>query len=162
MQSLSQSDIASYNKEVKSAFQKVWTATRKLLATIEQHELRCILIREDPKPYGFGSVIQQLISPLIFLSLECNDGEMLNIHFGIEMLNGDSDYSPITARFLRMLYTFTAKGQTTINIESSIDTDYIVTDCSALYETVEDRMRHHTLQVIPYKPATKRKLKAVA
>ena len=145
-----------YNTCVKAAFYKLLKDTKKLLGTIERHELRCILVRDDVQPLGFGSSTQyEIISPLLYLSLESQDGEHYSIHFGFEMFKGVCDeYSHITAKFLRMLYTYTAKANTAINIESCINTEFVFVDCSALFESVEDRMRYHSLKVLPYKPAS--------
>lgn len=145
--------LSPYNKAVHNSFGKLLSETFKLLATVERYELRCYLYRENRSDISFGSKVFELISPLLYLSLECEDGELLSIHFGFELLQGDSQYTPIISRFVRMLYTFTAKENTAVNIEDSINTNYVIYDCSALYETVEDRMRHHTLKVIPYKTA---------
>jgi hypothetical protein len=156
--------LSPYNKAVHNSFGRLLSETFKLLATVERHELRCYLYREDKSDIAFGSKVFKLISPLLYLSLECEDGKLLCIHFGFELLQGDSQYSPIISRFVRMLYTFTAKENTAVNIEDSINTNYVIYDCSALYETVEDRMRHHTLKVIPYKSSANRRkqMQAVA
>ena len=145
--------LSPFNKSVHDSFARLLDATFKLLATIERHELRCYMFRADNSNIVFDSKVYELISPLLYLSLESQDGEELSIHFGFELLNGNSEYSHITSRFVRMLYSFTAKENTAIDIERCINTEYVIYDCSALYETVEDRMRHHTLKVIPYKPA---------
>ncbi|GAB3915378.1 hypothetical protein [Mucilaginibacter boryungensis] len=151
-----------FNKVVKDAYFKLLKDTKKLLATLERHELRCILEREDRSPMGFGTKVHEIISPLLYLSLECEADE-LTIHFGFELMNGnDSEYSTITSRFVRMLYSYTAKEQTNINIERCVNTDYVIYDCSVLYETVEERMRHHTLKVIPHKPASEKRKAVMA
>jgi hypothetical protein len=146
--------LSPFNKSVHDSFAKLLDATFKLLASIERHELRCYLFRSDNSNIGFGSKVYEIVSPLLYLSLESQDGEELSIHFGFELLNGNSEYSHITSRFVRLLYSLTAKENTATNIENSINTDYVIYDCSALYETVEDRMRYHSLKVLSYKPAS--------
>jgi hypothetical protein len=150
-----QTEVLPYNKVVKEAYFKLLKDTKRLLATVDRHELRCILIRDDVQPLGFGTTQHEIISPLLYLSLESHDGERYSIQFGFEMFKGVNDeYSHVTSKFIRMLYTYTAKEHTAINIEDCINTEFVFVDCSALYETVEDRMRNHSITVIPYKPAT--------
>jgi len=152
----------AYNKAVKAAYFKLWKLTQQLLATIERHELRCTLQRQDRTAIAFGSKVHEVINPLIYLSLECNDDELLSIHFGFEQLVEDQEYSHITSRFVRLLYKLTATENTSINIESCINTDYIITSCSELYEVVEDRMKHHTFSLIKHKPAATRRKQMMA
>lgn len=153
---------SAYNKAVKGAYFKLWRGTQQLLTTVERHELRCTLQRQDRSAISFGSKVHEVINPLIYLSLECNDGELLSIHFGFEQLVEDQEYSHITSRFVRLLYKLTASENTSINIESCINTDYIITSCSELYEVVEDRMKHHSFSLIKYKPATTRRKQMMA
>jgi hypothetical protein len=155
---------SAYNKAVKEAYFKLLKFTKQLLATIERHELRCILQREDQAPLVTGSKVHELVSPLLYLALECQDSERLIIRFGFEQLSEDSEYSHITARFVRLLYTLTALENTATNIESCVNTNYVITNCSELYEHVEDRIKHHTFSLIKYKPAVSRRkqMKAVA
>jgi len=161
-QSNSDPTSSAYNKSVRAAYFQLLKATKQLLATIERHELRCTLQRQDREPIVFGSKVHEIITPLIYLSLECNDGETLTIHWGIEQLIEDSDYSVITSRFVRSLYKLTASENTSINIESCINTDYIITNCSELYEVVEDNNKLHTFTLIKHNPIGRRKLQAVA
>ena len=155
---------SAYNKEVRQQYYKLLKQTTNLLATIEQHELRCTLQREDRSAIGFGSKVHELISPLLYLSLECNDAEQLTIHWGVDSMVGDDTYSHITSRFVRLLYKLTALENTSIDIESCINTDYIITACSELYEVIEEKMQHHRLVLIKHKPGiTRRKqMQAVA
>lgn len=146
--------LCPFNKAIHDSFTKVLDATLKLLATVERHELRCYLVCADDGLVGLSNhKVFELISPLLYLSLESRSDDMLTIRYGFELFSNRCEYSPITSRFVRTLYSFTAKENTTIDIESSIDTDGVIYDCSALYETIEDTMRYYTLKVIPYKVA---------
>jgi len=156
--------LLTYNKSVKEAYLKILKGAKQLLSTTFRHELRCALCRSN-KPGTMVNTIDELVNPIIYLSLECNDGERYSIHFGFEQFKEECEYSIITAKFVRLLYKHTSVEHTTVNIEDCINTEYVITDCSALYEAVEDsHHKKHKLIVIPYKPAAeKRKLmKAVA
>lgn len=154
--------LSPFNKSVHDSFARLLEATFKMLAAVERHELRCYLFRSDNSNIRFGSKVYEFVSPLLYLSLESQDGNALTIHFGFELLNADSEYTLITSRFVRMLYNFTAKENTVVDIESCINTNYVIYECSALYETIEDRMRHHILKVIPYKPASAKRKQMMA
>ena len=145
----------SYNEAVKQAYFKLLKHTKQQLSTIEKDELRYTLQREDNSPIGFGTKVHELINPLVYLSLECNDGELLNIHWGFEQLIEDTEYAHITQYFARMLYKLTSVEHSAINIEKCVSTDYIIVNCSELYETVEDRMRYHTFSLIKRKERAK-------
>ncbi|NOW99173.1 hypothetical protein [Mucilaginibacter sp. SG564] len=137
---------------VKTAYFKLLKATTKLLATVEQHELRCTLQREIKSEISFGSKVHEIISPMIYLCLECNYAAKLSIHFGFELFQGDNEYSYITSRFLRMLYKLTAVEHTGINIEDCVNTEYVLTSCSELYEIIEDSsFKEHTFKLIKHK-----------
>jgi hypothetical protein len=153
----------SRNDAIRAAYHRILNETTKLTATIERHDLRCTLQREDKTPSEFQSTVHEILSPLFYLSLQsCVGG--LNIHFGFQRLEVESEYSFFLSRFLRIVYTYTSVTHTTINIEDCINTDYIIVDCSELYETIEDGNQHFTVKVIPYKPVLrkKRKLQKVA
>ncbi len=160
----SNTNSTAYNEAVRQAYFKLLKYTKQQLSTIERDELRFTLQREDNSPISFGSKVHELVNPLIYLSLECNDGELLNIHWGFELLLEDTEYAHITQTFTRMLYKLTSVEHTAINIEKCVSTDYIIVNCSELYETVEDRMRYHTFTLIKHKQAaTRRKqMQAVA
>lgn len=144
--------MSAYNMAVKTAYFKLLKAATQLIATVEQHELRCTLQREIKSEISLGSKVHEVISPIIYLSLECNDADRLSIHFGFELFQGDSEYAHITSRFIRMLYKLTAVEQTGINIEDCISTDYVLTSCSELYEVIEDSpFKEHTFKLIKHK-----------
>ena len=141
----------AYNKAVKAAYFKLWKLTQQLLATIERHELRCTLQRQDRTAIAFGSKVHEVINPLIYLSLECNDDELLSIHFGFEQLVEDQEYSHITSRFVRLLYKLTSKDAYPIDIENCVRTDWFINSSSELYSYIEDRNKYHTFKRIKYK-----------
>lgn len=144
--------ISAYNMTVKTAYFKLLKATTKLLATVEQHELRCTLQRQIKSEISFGSKVHEIISPMIYLCLECNFAARLTIHFGFELFQGDNEYAHITSRFIRMLYKLTSVECTGINIEDCVDTNYVLTSCSELYEVIEDSpFKEHTFKLIKYK-----------
>jgi len=155
-------NTTAYNAAVRQAYFKLLKHTKQQLATIERDELRFTLQREDNSPIKQGGKIHELVSPLIYLSLECRDGEHLTIHWGFELLLKDTQYAHITQNFARMLYKLTSVEYTSINIEKCVSTDYIIVNCSELYEAVESRMKHHRFELIKHKPANRRKLQAVA
>ncbi|WP_461450140.1 hypothetical protein [Mucilaginibacter sp.] len=138
---------------------KLLKETEKLLATLQQHELRFTLQRRDNSEISTFSKVHELVNPLIYLSLESQDGEKLCIKFGFEQGGDDYRFSHITAKFLRMLYKCTAIENTAFNIKDYINTDYIIVNCSELYECIEDSKHNlHTFKFIKYKqPATQRK-----
>jgi hypothetical protein len=155
--------LSAYNMEVKAAYFKVLKQTKQLLATIERHELRYTYVRNTKDNKGFITTVNELISPLLYLSLEWSV-DNLTISYGFECFNNESEYTAITAKFVRLLYKLTSTEQTTLDIEECIDTEYVNTDCSALYEAIEDsNNKQHSFSLIAYKPTAKRKqLKAVA
>ena len=135
-----------------------------MLATIEEEPLRYTLVREDKPPIDVNSIVHELVSPLIYLRLSCYAENKLGIHFGFELSPTFGPYYHITNSFVRNLYKATIANATSINIEDCVRTDYIINECSAAYEHLEERgLRHHTFVLIPYKVKTvKRKLSKVA
>jgi hypothetical protein len=156
-QSTTQTKLSPYNLAVKTAYFQLLKETKRLLATIEQHELRYTLQREDNAEICFGLKVHEIISPVIYLSLECKDGEDLTIHFGIEQFEEENEYSDITGKFLRILYKLTSVEQTLVNVENCICTRYVITNCSELYEVVEGNNHYHIFSLIKHKPATSSK-----
>jgi hypothetical protein len=154
------------NKAVKTAYFKIVKAAKILLSAVERHDLRCILIRKGKSGENtLNTTLHELVNPIIYLSLECHDKENYSIHFGVEQFKQECEYSIMTAKFVRILYRLTSLEQTTLNIEDCVNTEYVITDCSALYEAIEDsKLKNHALEIVPYKQTVnKRKLmKAVA
>ena len=152
----------AYNKAVKEAYFQILKHAKQMLCTIEQEELRFTLEREE-RTSKAGTIIHEIINPLLYLRLEHHTDNVYAIHFGIEQVNQQGQLSAITTKFLRLLYKLTAIESTDINIEESVRTDWFINSCSSMYEYVEERgNKHHTFKQLPYKPAVKRKLRSVA
>lgn len=154
----------AYNKAVKEAYFKILKQLKQLLATVERHELRCTLQKEDKTEVIFCTTIHELYNPLVYLSLQCRDGEVFSIHFGAEHLINDLQYSYITSGFIRILYKLTSAEHTAINIEDCINAEYIITNCSEFYEVIEDRNHSYEFRLIKHKPAAmkRKQMQAVA
>lgn len=150
--------LAAYNKEVKKAHASILGVAKNLISTVDRHELRCILLYKVET--GNPTIIHRLISPLLYLSLEVDTAGKLVIHYGFEVFERQSQYSSITQQFVRMLYRVTGSEYTSIDIEASVTTNYVVTDCSALYEIKEDD-RNYTLKVLTYKATDQKQLQSV-
>jgi hypothetical protein len=135
-----------------------------MLAIIEDEPLRYSLIREDKQVIATGTIVHELVNPLIYLRLECFKGDLLGIRYGFEGQPGYNGYDAMTASFIRMVYKLTMDNNTSINIEDCVKADYVMTECSELYEYIEERgNKHHRFELIKYKPKTiKRKLRRVA
>ena len=161
-QSTPQTKLSPYNQAVHTAYFKLLKETKQLLATIERHELRSTLQREDNGEICFGLKVHQIISPIVYLSLECEDGEYLSIHFGFELFEADNVYSGVSGRFLRNLYKLTSASNTGVNIEDCVSTRYIVTQCSELYEAVEGNNCHYIYSIIKHKPTPRQRKLRVA
>jgi hypothetical protein len=156
--------VLAYKAEVRKVYFKLLKEAKALLAPIEEEPLRFSLIREDKQPVVQGTIIHELVNPLLYLRLECYAENKLGIHYGFELSPTFGQYYAITNTFVRNVYKHTMIDATPINIEDCIRTDYVLNDCSALYEHIEERgCKHHSFALIPYKPkAVKRKLRKVA
>lgn len=143
--------LAAYNEAVRTTFFAILEKATNLLATIEQHELRCTLIRE-----GETGIIYQLVNPLLFLSLEAYAGKYC-IRYGFQHFDQPNEYSKLTALFTRCLYKYTAKETTTIDIEQCIATEWLIVHCDEMYSYIEEHNRHHVYKLIAYKPQAKPK-----
>lgn len=155
--------LTAYNKAVKDSYAQILKIARQMLGSIEQEELRFMLERED-RSAKIGTIIHELINPLLYLRLEHHSDDTYAIHFGIEQINKIGQLSLITSQFLRMLYKQTSRNNMEINIEGCVRTDWFINSPSEMYEYIEERgLKHHIFKQLPYKPkAVKRKLKAVA
>ncbi|RYY49283.1 MAG: hypothetical protein EOO06_07590 [Chitinophagaceae bacterium] len=160
---MNKSDNAAYNKAVKYCHMQVLKQAKQMLSSIEQEELRYTLERQD-RPPAIGSIIHEMVNPLLYTRLEYHTNELFAIHWGIEAVNQLGQLSSITTSFVRLLYNLTNKENTSVNIEESVRTDWFINQPSAMFEYIEERgLRHHTFKLLPYKPtATKRKLRPVA
>lgn len=154
----------AYNALVRKAYFKVLKETKALLASIEQEPLRYSLIRQDKQPVTAGTIVHEMVGPLLYMRLECFADNKLGIHFGWELSPTFGEYYHITSRFIRILYKHTMVDTGLTNIEDCIKTDWVINECSELYEYVEERgCKHHSFALIQYKPkAVKRKLRKVA
>jgi len=142
-----------YNKSVREAYYTIYRKAKQLLATLQREEMRYSLEREDrvSKP---NTIVHEFINPLLYLRLETDKANTLIIHFGIEQVLANNQYSQLTAIFIRELFRLTAKEHTAINIEQCVNTDWMINTPSAMYEHVESRNKHHAFKQIAYKPAT--------
>lgn len=151
----------AFNAEAKTAYLSVLKATKSLLSTIEQVELRFIYERNEASVFK-TTIIHELISPLLYLRLEQYDDGCYAIHFGFEQTQREELYL-ITAAFMRNLYKATCSTNTQVNIESCIKTDWMQTQCSELFEYISEHNRYHQFKRIRYRSASRRKeLQAVA
>jgi hypothetical protein len=153
-----------YNKAVKAAFFLILKEAKGMLATIEHEELRYTLVREEKLITPIQRVIYEMVNPLLYLRLECGSDDLYIIHYGFEQINNDAQLSNRTASFTRLIYRLTSKEITDVNIEACVSNSWCITNCSDLFEYVNDQMKHHQFHLIKYKSATsKRKaMKAVA
>ncbi|WP_295772386.1 hypothetical protein, partial [uncultured Mucilaginibacter sp.] len=90
------------------------------------------------------------------------------IHFGFDVFGGgknsDGDFTKLTSAFMRILYKATSVEHTAVNIEDCVTTYNVITECTELFEYMEERGKYnHTFELIPYKPKpVKRNLRKVA
>ncbi|MFD0751271.1 hypothetical protein ACFQZS_14065 [Mucilaginibacter calamicampi] len=157
-------DILTYNKIVKQTYFQLLKETKALLASIEAEPLRFTLIKEDKHSTAPNTVINELVSPLLYMRLAVYDEGKFGIHYGWELTPTFGEYYHIMNTFVRLVYKLTMANATSVNIEDCIRTDYVINECSAAYEHLEERgLRHHTFHLIPYKAKPiKRKLRKVA
>jgi hypothetical protein len=158
------SDIVPFNKIVKAAYYQILKEAKAMLATIEHEELRYSLVREDKTNNAIGTIVHEFINPLLYLRLECHKNGLHGIHYGFEQIGNDPQLSNRTAFFTRSVYRLTSKELTAINIEACVHNDWCITQCSELYEYIEEQQKHHQFQLIKYKPAAmkRKQMKAVA
>ncbi|RVU01274.1 hypothetical protein EOD41_04720 [Mucilaginibacter limnophilus] len=156
--------VLAFNAEVRKVYFKLLKEAKALLAPIEAEPLRYSLIREDKQLDNKGYIIHEFLSPLLYLRLESYSDGKLGIHYGFELMPTLGEYYYIPNTFIRSIYKHTMADATPINIEDCIRTDYVLTECSAFYEHIEEQgCKHHYFALIPYKPrAVKRKLRKVA
>jgi hypothetical protein len=156
--------LTARNQLVLAAYQQILKFTKQLLSNIEDEQTRHSLIREDRLPIKAGTIVHEFINPMFYLRLECYADNQLGIHYGIQATPGFLESNSMTTAFVRTIYKVTMDTNTTINIEDCILADYMIIECSELFEYIEERQKsNHTLGVIPYKPkAVKRKLAKAA
>lgn len=154
----------AYNAEVRKAYYKILKQAKALIATVEQHELRCSLVQADRSKPVFMNKVHEFVNPLIYLCLMC-PVDTYEIYFGFELgSSGENDFTSLTSKFMRTLYKLTSAEQTTINIEGCVSTYNVITECRDLFDYMEERGKSaHTFELIAYKPQfAKRKLRKVA
>ena len=144
--------VPQHNQAIKTAYFKILKDTLQLLGTLEEEALRCSFIRNIPRKNSPIDVQHEIISPIIYLSLQKDTNDKLRIQFGFEMMDYNREVAQVTSGFLRLLYKFTGIDNTPVDIESCVDTGHVFTDCSSIYEQIESRHHHaHTFKQIPYK-----------
>jgi len=153
--------LSPYNQVVKQAYFKLLTITKQMLATIERHELRCTLIRDDDAIDRPG-IIHQLVNPLFHLRLEHYSDQRYGIRYGFELFDNPNGYSKLTAMFIRTVYKLTDQQVTGINIEDCIRTEWVITTCSDMYEYIEEHGKHHSFSLIRYNGKANRLKNSVA
>jgi hypothetical protein len=147
------------NRAVRSAYLQIYKEVKALLSTLEEELLRQIMEREHKGIASVGSIIHELISPLLYLRLECYTGNILAIHYGYDQGDLASQFYSITSAFIRTLYKLTMATDSAINIEDCIRTDWVIVNCSEMFEYMAERNKHHSYKVLKYKPkASNRKL----
>jgi hypothetical protein len=164
LQTIKTNTLTPRNLAVLTTYQLILKTTKQLLATIEDEQTRHTLIREDRQPITVGTIVHEFINPMFYLRLECYADNQLGIHYGIQSMPGFLESNPMTMEFVRMIYKLTMASSTDINIEDCILTDYMIIECSDLFEYIEERQKsNHMFSVIPYKPkGIKRKLRKAA
>jgi hypothetical protein len=145
-QQLSVARTAQKQRAIKAAYLHIYKATKALLSTIESEQLRCVMEREDNAKPETGSIIHELISPLIYLRLECYKDGSYAIHYGFAQCDLSTTYHRVTAAFVRLLYKLTMENE----LQDCIRTDWVITECSELYEYMLDRNKYHTVKQLSY------------
>jgi hypothetical protein len=155
-QSNTDTGIGPYNKAVRTCYFQILKYAKAMLSAIEQEELRFTLIREDKQAIA-GSIIHEMVNPLLYLRLEQHSNGYYSIHYGFETFPVFGPYYYVGASFTRFVYKVTMASATPINIEDALRVDFIVLNCSEMYEHIEDRNKYHQFQQLPYKPAANRR-----
>jgi hypothetical protein len=156
--------VLTYNAEVRKAYHKILKQAKAMIATVEQHELRCSLVQADRSKPVFMNKVHEFVNPLIYLCLMC-PVDTYEIYFGFELgSSGESDFTELTSKFMRILYKSTSAEHTAINIEDCVSTYNVITECNDLFDYMHERGKSaHTFELIAYKPKpVKRKLMKVA
>ncbi|MGN6396559.1 MAG: hypothetical protein ACTHMI_13405 [Mucilaginibacter sp.] len=148
-------ELRPYNKAVQKAFNQILNEAKAMLSKIERRELRCTLFREI-KPATRNMPVYEFINPLFYLKLSCENDERFAIHYGFECGNAGHEFSNQTALFTRAIYRFTAKECTEIDIEDCVQTDWVITECSALFEYKEDSANYQ-FSLLKQEPGVKKR-----
>jgi hypothetical protein len=155
--------IDAYNAAVTKAYFRTLEYAKEMIATLHPYEARCSLEFEESNSDAIFKT-HQFVSPVLFLDLHW-DLITLQIHFGYECFDTNSELADFSSEFVRALYKFTSKPYTKVNIEDCVHCNNIITTCSDLFEAIDDsNHKRHTFKEIPYKERqSKRKtMQAVA
>jgi hypothetical protein len=145
------SKIAAYNEAVKSAYFKIVGLTEELIATIDDDRLRSIIYQVDEnEEIVLFTKVHQLISPLCYLSLTCEDGQRLSISYTYGMLN-DDDHSSFYRQFVRNIYELTAPFNTTVNISDCVEPALVLFICLDIYSGTQSGTMPYKAKEIPYR-----------
>lgn len=141
---------SKFNIEVNKVFLGLLISMKFLISSIKEDTLRGVLVRQDKPNKTDGYIVYELINPLLYLRLECNNDKLFTIHYGYEQSELVSQYYPITSAFIRSIYRYTSKENTSVDIENCVQTDWIITNCAELFEYIMDRNKFHQYSVKDY------------
>ena len=152
--------LLTYNECVHRAYKLIHRWAVAAISTIEEEAFRGTLIREDALPIREGSIVHEMVSPILYLRLECYAGGEYGIRFGYEPSPSFGKYYPIMASFVRMVYKLTNKRASQVDMERCVRIYHIQTDCADLYHYMAEVVsRYHRHEAVAYKAsAVKRKL----
>ncbi|MET3980407.1 hypothetical protein ABIB62_003008 [Mucilaginibacter sp. UYP25] len=149
--------LAAYNGAVKAAYHAILKIAKQLLSTVAHEELRYSLTREDKSANEAGSIIHEFLTPMLYIRLDCGFDNVYSIHFGVETFDKPNEFTTLTAKFIRTIYRLTSKELTHTNIEHSVQVDWVIINCSEMYQHIEERNRHHTFKLITHKVTAKQR-----
>jgi hypothetical protein len=145
------------NDTIYCAYLTIVNYSKKLISSIPEEPLRQILEKTNNSSIKINSVIHELISPLVYLRLDCSKKGAYQIHYGYEQTDIYIKHYPVTSAFIRSIYRYTDKKNTVIDIEDCIHTDWVITNCAELFEYIGDRNKHHVVSTLAYKPEKQQK-----
>jgi len=140
----------AYNQAVLESYTKIVKQTKALLATVKQEPLRQIMEMESKEQIVVGTILHELISPLLYLRLECYKGNIYGIHYGYAACELATEFYPLTSAFIRSVYKLTI-AHDSIDIQDCVRTDWVITETAELFEYMLDRNKHHSFKVIKHK-----------
>jgi hypothetical protein len=147
------------NNAVLSSYLAISKVTKQIIASIPQDILRFI-VELDCKAYpNLSPKIHELVSPMLYLCLREANG-LYVIHFGVDT---NTEFAVHTNNFIRSIYKLTMAQYTSVNIESCIQNDSIITDTCGLFDEMQHKRPSYPYRAIKYKSLDgKRKLDTVA
>jgi hypothetical protein len=150
-------DSQAFNASVKQAFFAILKHAKQLLSSLKEEPMRYTLSRKD-KPTSEGYIVHELVSPLLYLRLECHKDGNLSIRYGCEMTKLLGQYHTVTSSFIRLVYKLTMADATPVDIEHAVKTDFVITECLELYEYIDERWKsNHDFKMLPYKVKSAKK-----